>query len=89
MDAYRIDIHLFSQTLESQERTTYAVSPKFVIKESIGTGVLDSNFIPNMLKSFWELRELEVYKKVDDLQVLLGKTEIWSRTNKTKERARP
>jgi hypothetical protein len=42
-----------------------------------------------MLKSFWELRELEVYKKVDDLQVLLGKTEIWSRTNKTKERARP
>lgn len=45
------------QNLEPQILTTYAVSPRFVIKESMGTGVLDSNFIPKILKSFWEPRE--------------------------------
>ena len=33
-------------------RTTYAVSPRLVINESIGTGVLDLKSIPNISKSF-------------------------------------
>jgi hypothetical protein len=52
----------------------------------MGTGVLDSNFIPNILKSFWNPRESEAYRKLGYLQVLLEKREIWNRTNKTKDR---
>lgn len=37
-------------------RTTYAVSAKFVIKESIGTGFVDSNLKPKISKSFFQVK---------------------------------
>jgi hypothetical protein len=62
MDACQIGSSSIFHNLEPQVLTTYAVSPRFVIKESMGTGVLDSNFIPSILKSFWEPRESGLQK---------------------------
>lgn len=76
MDACRIGPSIIFQKSRGPVLTTYAVSPRFVIKESMGTGVLDSNFIPNIWKSFCNPDESEAYRKVSHLQVLLEKTEI-------------
>lgn len=64
-------------TQEDTLLTTYAVSAKFVIKLSIGTGFLDSNLNPKTSKSFWRTGWMIHHIKQTDNYIpkLWGKTE--------------